>query len=223
MSYIVVEGLDFAGKSYLVEQLGEIYKSRLVSEPFSESQASKYIRELIRGAALAHTYETQLLIASRVEMFSKLLSYVATNSSAYLISDRNFITNMVYQSKDKIEMKRIMDLNVDTLAKYGMDIVPDVVVYIEVPYEVALERFKARQGGEINNLDKKVMQSKEAYQKAQAKYQQALQIVSTLHKRIKVIKITQETPIKNLCELIDGHMRSVDSIIVRKYDVAIPA
>lgn len=223
MSYIVAEGLDFAGKSYLVEQLGEIYKSRIVSEPFSESQASKHIRELIRGATLAHAYETQLLIASRVEMFSKLLPYVATNSPAYLISDRNFITNMVYQSKDKMEMKRIMDLNVETLAKYGMDIVPDVVVYIEVPYEVALERFNKRNASDINNLDKKVMKSKEAYLEAQGKYHDALQILSTLHKRIKVIRITHETPIKNLCELIDAHMRTVDQIIVRKYDEAIPA
>lgn len=220
MSYIVTEGLDFAGKSFLVEQLGEIYKSRLVSEPFSESLASSKIREMVRGAKHAPDYETQLLIAGRIEMFRKLGTYSAKNSSAYLIGDRSFITNMVYQGDTAADMKRIMELNVETLQKYGLNILPDLVIYIKVPFEVALERSKKR--GLENNLDVKVMKE-DTYKCMQARYEQALDILAHYSKHTKILRITHETPIKNLCALIDEHMRTVDDIIVRKYEDAIPA
>lgn len=220
MSYIVAEGLDFAGKSFLVEQLGEIYKSRLVSEPFSESLTSAKIREMVRGAVCASDYETQLLIASRIELFKKLGIYAAKNSSKYLIGDRSFITNMVYQGKTDEDMERIMELNVETLQKYGFNILPSLVIYIKVPYEVAVARSQKR--GIENELDRKVMEET-TYREMQARYEKALGILMHYSKATKVITITHETPIRNLCALIDEHMRSVDDIIVRKYEDAIPA
>lgn len=220
MSYIVVEGLDYTGKSTLVEQLGEIYKSRLVSEPFSESLASSKIRELIRSATHESTYETQLLIASRIEMFSKLNEYIRHNSPTYLISDRSFVTNMVYQGNDKKTMSRIMKLNIDTLAAYGYDIIPDILIYIEVPYSVALERFNQRQ--ESNNLDKKVMNEK-TYNEMQKRYHDALTLLTSNSKRTKVIKVSHESTVKNICYLIDDRMKLVDSIKVKKYEEALPA
>ena len=221
MSYIVVEGLDFSGKSSLCEKLAETYKSKLVAEPFDKSPASKHIRSLIRGAILEHAYETQLLIASRIELFTAFNNFANRNSSTYLISDRNFLTNMVYQSQSLVDMNRILTLNVDTLSKYNFDIIPDVLIYMDIPYEVAFERYQNNERKEINNLDNKIMK-KETYLSMQTKYEQALDMLRGTYKKVKIIKITHETKFVNLTKLIDDHMRYVDIIPVKKYETLMP-
>lgn len=213
MSLIVVEGLDLAGKSTLVEGLSKVYKSRVVSEPFAESNTSKEIRTLIRGSKHEPIYETQLLLASRIEMFAQLNHYAVTNSPAYLISDRSFISNMVYQASNLEEMKRIMSLNIDVLSKYGYDCIPDMVFYLEVPYEVAKQRFDQRV--EVNNLDLKVMQP-DTYHRMQEKYNQALMMLSSYNKRVKVVRLDGEEILAKAITAIDDQFRFIDSITVSK-------
>lgn len=214
MSYIVAEGLDYAGKSHLVRQLASTYKCRVVHEPFGESLASADIREKIRSASLEHMYETQLLIAGRIELFEKLNIFARRNSPTYLLSDRNFLTNMVYQSKTDEDMLRILRLNIDALKAYGHDIMPNVIIYVEVPYEVALARFEER--GAQNNLDKKIM-VKNVYEKMQEKYKTALEMISSESDKVCVIKATHLTPFEEIVSLLDEHMKTVDPIPVRKY------
>lgn len=220
MSYVVLEGLECAGKSYLVEQLGEIYKSRLVHEPYAETGKCANIREMVRGGEVTGDEATKLLVETRIEMFNKLHIYARVNSSGYLIGDRSFITNMVYQGVTDEEMERIMVENVETLKQKGFNLLPHIVVYLKVPFEVANERIQKR--GILNNLDALVMEEK-TYLEMQGRYERALSMLHRAHKHVKIITITHETPIKNLCELIDAHMSTVDSIIVRKFKDAVPA
>lgn len=215
MSYIVVEGLDFSGKSTLCQKLADTYKSRLVAEPFGESLVSSEIRRLIRGAQLEHAYETQLLIASRIELFSKVGLYAATSSSTYLISDRSFLTNIVYQSQTEIDMKRIMNLNINTLEQYGFDIIPDLIIYAEVPYEVACSRLEETKRTELNALDKKVMLP-HTYEVMQKKYRQAIDMILERNPKTKVLTVTHETPFEDVVSWVDDQMKFIDSIKVSK-------
>lgn len=217
MSYIVVEGLDFSGKSTLVEKLGNIYKSRLVTEPFSESRISSQLRKLIRGSKLESVYETQLLIASRIELFDKLGHYAKHNSSAYLISDRSFISNAVYQSKTVSEVDLILNLNIKILAKYGYDIIPDIIFYIDIPYEIVNDRYQKNNREELNDLDRKVVNINN-YGLMRNKYNRALDLIKKKYPKCNIIYLNEKqvNELDLICHFIDSHMRDIDSIPVKK-------
>lgn len=213
MSYIVVDGLDFAGKTTLCKKLAEHYDSKLVSEPFSESDISATIRKMVREDSLPSPVATQLLIASRVELFLKYKDFMDKDNS-FLISDRNFVANMVYQGFTEKEMKRIMELNVNTLKEYGFDIIPDVFIYLYVPYEEAYRRFQASKRNELNNLDKKVMKEY-VYKEMQTRYHKAFELVKATYPRARVITVIPDMTFEQIVEMIDSHLAILDNSLCR--------
>lgn len=201
MSYIVIEGLDYAGKSTLANRINARFKSRIVQEPFSESLPAAEVRKLIRGAVMEPVYETQLLIAGRVELFKKLSNYMKPNSSTALISDRSFITNMVYQSCNSTDADRILSMNKEILKIYGFNIFPHLVIYLKVPYEIALKRAQAR--GAENKRDELVMKSKTRYEELQDRYEYSLKLVKLYSPTTRILTSVVEDNFDNTETIFD--------------------
>lgn len=147
--YVVVEGLDFSGKSTLIKQLKDILGWETVSEPYSGNEAAKEIRLMNAGNHLPKHYEMMMMMASRIDCFDNVVS---KHRLMGLISDRCVVSSMVYQSTDKFNMNDILELNRAALAKVNHDVFPAKIVFIDIPHRVYLERL-AKGGRDVDAKD----------------------------------------------------------------------
>lgn len=195
--YIVVEGLDLSGKTTLTKNLAEHFQAKLVKEPFRESQNCQLIEPLLESPQLGRLYKTQLYIASRVELFLRLKE----EKHPFVISDRNFLSNMVYQGKDLESMQQILNLNHDTLNTYHIDPVPDILIYMDIPYNVAFERFRSR--AKVSDYDRLII-NKARYEILQKRYRTAINLMqSQFCHQTRVITIDHNTSTDNVIKQIN--------------------
>ena len=139
--YVVVEGIDGAGKTELAHRLVAplLHRGHAVSsfrEPtdaFLRSEAAKRIRTDPLAAALCFTVDRTMV---RPEVARSLAR------GDVVLQDRSFYSNLTYPAPGLDEETwRELERVERTLA-----IEPDVVLYLDVPVEIALARLRARGG-----------------------------------------------------------------------------
>lgn len=183
MRYVVVEGLDYSGKTYFINEISEMFSKVLkISEPFNQTKFCSKIRDIIRSDIPNKEREKELLLKNREIGFSileyQIEEYLKENIELnLLISDRNFLTTLVYQCETKEEMRDVINNTISALDSLFINVIPDIVYYLEIPFELALERSNKR--GIENNLDKKVL-VKDVYEKMQSKYRLALEVLKDI-------------------------------------------
>lgn len=183
MRYVVVEGLDYSGKTYFINEISKMFSKTLkISEPFNQTKFCSRIRDIIRSDIPNKEKEKELLLKNREIGFSileyQIEEYLKENIELnLLISDRNFLTTLVYQCETKEEMRDVINNTISALDDLFINIIPDIVYYLEIPFELALERSNKR--GIENNLDKKVL-AKDVYKKMQSKYRLALEVLKEI-------------------------------------------
>lgn len=183
MRYVVVEGLDYSGKTYFINEISKMFSKTLkISEPFNQTKFCSRIRDIIRSDITNKEKEKELLLKNREIGFSileyQIEEYLKENIELnLLISDRNFLTTLVYQCETKEEMRDVINNTISALDDLFINIIPDIVYYLEIPFELALERSNNR--GIENNLDKKVL-AKDVYKKMQSKYRLALEALKEI-------------------------------------------
>lgn len=183
MRYVVVEGLDYSGKTYFINEISKMFSKTLkISEPFNQTKFCSRIRDIIRSDIPNKEKEKELLLKNREIGFSileyQIEEYLKENIELnLLISDRNFLTTLVYQCETKEEMRDVINNTISALDDLFINIIPDIVYYLEIPFELALERSNKR--GIENNLDKKVL-VKDVYEKMQSKYRLALEALKEI-------------------------------------------
>lgn len=147
--YVVLEGLDLAGKSVMVRKLKEILGWETVNEPYTGNEQATEVKRMNNANYLPKHYEMMMLIASRIDCFDEVVS---KHRLTGLISDRSVVSSMVYQSTDKFHMNDVLEINRVALAKVNHDIFPDKIVFIDIPHAVFLERL-AKGGRDIDAKD----------------------------------------------------------------------
>lgn len=213
MAYIVVEGLDLTGKTHLTKKIKECYNCELVNEPFGSGPISRTVYDILKVYDQSNAFKTQMFIAARIELFTKFNKLTFLDSDKHLLSDRNFISNAVYQSEKQKDINRIIDLNISTLGTYGYNPIPHVIVYIKVPYDVVYERYKNRK--DPDELDD-FISIKENYLYLQDKYEKALSVLSKNYDYIKIISIDHNYELDNIVQEIDAHLESLSSKLNKK-------
>lgn len=136
-TYGVLEGLDFAGKTGLASEVAKILKWRLVSEPFTETEQGKEVKRLNNSNSLPKSYEMLMIIASRLECFDMVIS---KHRQSGVISDRNVLSSMVYQSDERFSPATVLEMNENVLLSGGHSIHPDVLIFIDIDHETFLDR-----------------------------------------------------------------------------------
>lgn len=139
MSYDVIEGLDYAGKSELSKAVAGILNYRLIAEPFTETEHAALVKKLNNSNTLPKYYEIMMLAASRLEGFELV---VKEHREKGLISDRSIVSSMVYQSTPEFSPLWILETNKELLSKKGHDIYPDNLFFIDISHETFLERIE---------------------------------------------------------------------------------
>lgn len=199
--YAVYEGLDFAGKSTLAKRHAEELKARFVMEPFTESESGKELKAKLVSNTMTLDEEIQGYAVSRLEAFKTVVHQYLKHGRT-VISDRNFITSMVYQSDNHVTMENVLQVNRKLLEAYGYNIFPDVVFFIDISHETFLERYNnsLRDGREIDNKDSMFL-DKELFENYRSKYREALAILERDHDVIVFILTPNTANVGNVLAL----------------------
>lgn len=132
--YIAFEGIDGAGKTTCMERLcGFLNWLRLpldvVREPFDEYGIYKNLYEL----ELTNMEQILLFIVSRSILMRRVKNALKRNM--IVVSDRSMYSTISYQCVDEEQQTIVNKLHelIDVA-------VPDIVIYLRVPVEVAIKR-----------------------------------------------------------------------------------
>lgn len=201
MSYFVAEGLDFAGKSSLAKHIAQVTKARFVAEPYNETPAARERKAKLVSNTMTMDQEIAGYAEARVEAFKAVIHPMLTHSRD-VISDRNFITSMVYQSDEHVGMKEIFRINQKLLSTYGYDILPTAVFFIDIPHEVFLERLAlAEAGGRELNAKDLMFKDKAVFEKYREKYLEVFKFLTAEH-NVPVYKFDHTSDYSEVIELI---------------------
>lgn len=202
--YIVVEAMDFGGKSTVCKKLGSAIKARVTAEPFNETPESQAFKAKLVGNTMTKDEEIQGFGVSRVEAFQKVIGPYLKHGRD-VISDRNFITSMVYQSDDHVTPSEIFHFNKKLLSSYGFDILPSLVIFIDINHEEFLERLNkaVEEKREVNAKDL-MFKDKEVFETYRNKYLRSLDyLVDQFGVSVQILR-PDETSLENLLKIVNN-------------------
>jgi dTMP kinase len=141
--YIAFEGLEGCGKSTHVKRLATRLDAVMTREPGGTVVGSMLRNILIDPANtnLSPRAEALMMAADRAHHIAELVS-PSLAVGRHVVSDRSVFSSLAYQGygrqQDLVELRRINDWAIGGLW-------PELVIYIEVPTEMLLERLKKRE------------------------------------------------------------------------------
>ena len=156
--FIVIEGTDGSGKTTQTEALIRRLKKEGVSSEslrfpqYEKNLFGSLIRECLDGKhgdfiSMDPKIASVLYAADRFETISKIKKWI--DEGKVIIADRYASSNQIHQGgkiKDERERSKFLDwlgaMEYDTLGV----IKPDVVLYLDVPYEISQELISNRVG-----------------------------------------------------------------------------
>lgn len=155
--FIVVEGLEGAGKSTaiqaIVETLHEFGVDQVTRtrEPGGTVLAEK-MRELVKqeheGEVLQDMTELLLMYAARVQLVENVIK-PALEKGSWVVGDRHDMSSQAYQGGGRqISPQTMQSLKQTTLG----DFKPDLTLYLDIDPKVGLERARGR--GELDRIEK---------------------------------------------------------------------
>ena len=141
--YIAFEGLEGCGKSTHVKRLATRLDAVMTREPGGTAIGSLLRNILIDPAntTLSPRAEALMMAADRAHHIAELIS-PSLAAGRHVVSDRSVFSSLAYQGygrkQDLAELKRLNDWAIG-------GVWPELVIYIEVPTELLLERLKKRE------------------------------------------------------------------------------
>ncbi|WP_162063189.1 dTMP kinase [Vibrio taketomensis] len=155
--FIVVEGLEGAGKSTAINAVLEVLKQAGIEsikhtrEPGGTVLAEK-LRELVKqeheGEVLQDMTELLMMYASRVQLVENVIK-PALNSGTWVVGDRHDMSSQAYQGGGRqIPRETMQALRETTLGSFK----PDFTLYLDLDPRIGLERARGR--GELDRIEK---------------------------------------------------------------------
>lgn len=144
--FIVIEGLDGSGKStaakVLAEKLEQAFqkKVRLTYEPNDPSCGGDYIRLVLTKKITRFTPRVLALAfaANRLDHNDRTIKpHLEMGDNHLVISDRYYLSSLVYQSDEQFSFESVMQLN-------ELALPPDLIFFLNVSNEVCYQRMKKR-------------------------------------------------------------------------------
>lgn len=183
--FIVLEGIDGAGKSTQAKMLAKWFENKgyevvLTKEP-TDTAFGKLIRRLvltggkegiIDGARISKEAEALLFAADRAEHVKKLIE-PSLKAGKVVISDRYFYSSLAYQWARGLDLEWLINLN--AFAPRA-----DLVILLDLPVKESIKRINGRsirsEFDKIVELQKKV---RENYLKLAEKFEE-IKIINAL-------------------------------------------
>ncbi len=139
---IAVEGLDGAGKSSLLQSLAQKLRTQgfkvvTTREPTTGEWGQKIREHLASGSKISPQAMAELFLRDRRDHAREFL-IPRLEEKAILLCDRYYLSTMAYQGACGLEIETLKRQN-ETWAP-----VPDFVLYLDVPVDLALKRLEGR-------------------------------------------------------------------------------
>lgn len=142
---VAFEGIDYAGKSTLIDGLrAMIHRDGrpvppVFAEPRKDTQEWRDIRKMVISPTIPKVGQIHMSVASRVSLYQDHI-VKELKEGKLVFTDRCVLTSMVYQQDENHGDKEILDFN--TRAGYHLEhnVVPDIVVYLEIDHDTYMSR-----------------------------------------------------------------------------------
>jgi len=122
--YVVIEGIDTAGKSTQLDKLKEKYPEAIFTKEPGGTQIGTKIREMVlNGEAQSKVAEMFLFLADRAEHSYQVIKQ---NPDEIIISDRGFLSGIAYAKTAPLEIA----ISLNIMALNGA--MPDKIVILEL-------------------------------------------------------------------------------------------
>ncbi|AXN29907.1 MULTISPECIES: dTMP kinase [Vibrio] len=200
--FIVIEGLEGAGKSTAINAVLETLKQAGIEqikntrEPGGTALAEQ-LRTLVKqdheGEELQDMTELLLMYAARVQLVENVIK-PALNSGTWVVGDRHDMSSQAYQGGGRqISQHTMTALKQTTLG----DFKPDLTIYLDLDPRIGLERARGR--GELDRIEKMDMSF---FDRTRARYLELAQCDSS------VVVINAEQTIELVAQDIKQALRS---------------
>jgi dTMP kinase len=154
-AFIVVEGLEGAGKSTVINALSNFltnlgHKVVCTREPGGTPMAEA-IRDCVKQQWESETVtqETELLLmyAARSQLVHNVI-LPALNQNVFVIGDRHDLSSVAYQGGGRqVPLETLRSLKKLTLGEFG----PDFTIYLDIEPSIGLARARGR--GELDRIE----------------------------------------------------------------------
>lgn len=193
--YIVLEGMDKAGKStiagQIVKAMSELgMKVVHVHEPYKHA-GMEGLREYVVDNRHSTYSRGVAALASRIELFKKIIQ-PALRDGAIVISERNFVSSLVYQGGDNPEP--LLKIHQCAFEQFKLDMYPDVLVKLEVDHSTFLERLNTV-GGPEDSIEHS-LQAKGVFDALASRYDNAIKL-ATEGTKTRVIGLSELSQVIN--------------------------
>ena len=141
--YIAFEGLEGCGKSTHVTRLAAALGAVATREPGGTTIGASLRATMIDAAntMLSPRAEALLMAADRAQHLDELVT-PALQRGQHVVSDRSAYSSLAYQGYGRqLDLAMLKQFNSWAISNRW----PDLVVYIDVPLEILLERLKKRE------------------------------------------------------------------------------
>ncbi|MBU5682235.1 MAG: dTMP kinase [Candidatus Aenigmatarchaeota archaeon] len=143
--YIVIEGIDGAGKTTISNILVKELKNSITIKEPSNSEIGEFIRNSLENKKefmKNYIISSLLFFADRIQLKEKIKKL--REEYDYIISDRCFLSTYAYQNAliKNEEEKKIFNKIFNILLQFVE--MPDAIIILDVDVEVALERLKEK-------------------------------------------------------------------------------
>lgn len=160
--FVVVEGLDGAGKSAQVDLLANYLKQCgkeviATKEPTIDSEAGKKIKQAIGGRIVIEPLELQKLFIQDRRQHLENQIIPALKEDKFVVSSRYVLSTLVYGKAD--------DLDIDLLLKRNDNFIsPDLTIIVDAAPELCIDRIeKSRPERELFEKQGKLAKVREFY------------------------------------------------------------
>ena len=155
--FIVIEGLEGAGKSTVMTAIKSFFNEKFASDQicFTREPGGTFLAEKIRTLliqkfaeeSLCSESELLLMYASRLQHVKRLIEPALTKNK-WVVSDRFNWSSMAYQGGGRsLSLAQVQKIDEVFLS----DCQPGLVLFLDVPPEIGLARIQGR--GEIDRIE----------------------------------------------------------------------
>jgi len=191
--YVVIEGIDTAGKSTQLEILKQKYPEAIFTKEPGGTQIGTKIREMVlNGEAKSKVAEMFLFLADRAEHSYEVIK---KNPDNIIISDRGFLSGIAYAKTAPLEIA----ISLNIMALNGA--MPDKIIILELSQEELEYRLSQKEQDSIEKRGSKYLLD------TQKRMIEAINMINTMgSKKIELLIVDAKKSIDTIADEIQDFL-----------------
>jgi len=191
--YVVIEGIDTAGKSTQLEILKQKYPEAIFTKEPGGTKIGTKIREMVlNGEAKSKVAEMFLFLADRAEHSYEVIK---KNPDNIIISDRGFLSGIAYAKTAPLEIA----ISLNIMALNGA--MPDKIIILELSQEELEYRLSQKEQDSIEKRGSKYLLD------TQKRMIEAINMINTMgSKKIELLIVDAKKSIDTIADEIQDFL-----------------